>query len=121
MGVTKPCLGYEQNGHSPKSWLSVIADEYLPIVEAEWIKLTVAKVPVSYEIRLKKSWEGRDPITGEIIRGGTYIISAAVPQDINGKLYITGCNTDISQQKWIEEQQRWQRDEAVDMKRQQEK
>ena len=103
------------------SWFSVIADEYLSVMEVEWVKLTAARKPVSFELRLKKPWDGFDSITREKIYGGTYILAAASPQEINGNTYISGCITDISRQKWAEGQQRRQRDEALDMKRQQEK
>ena len=102
-------------------WLSIVAEGDLPLMRSEWTKVSEVGMSISFEVRLKKRWDGFDLVTGDVIRGETYVLAAASPQRISGKIYISGCITDISQQKWSQEQQKRQRDEAVDMKRQQEK
>ena len=112
--------GYELSEHFEKSWMSTIHEEDRPKMDLEWAKLVEKRIPVCFDLRLKKLWEAIDPVTNKHIRGPTYVIAAAIPSDIGGKIYITGAITDISRQKWNEDSQMRQRDEALEMKRQQE-
>ena len=89
-------------------------------MDREWKKLVEDRIAVSFELRLKRHWESIDPVTGENISGPAYILAAAAPKAFPDNTYITGCITDISRQKWAERRQKEQRDEAVELKRQQE-
>ena len=111
--------GYEGD-HTEKSWYSVIHDEDHPKMDIEWSKLVDRRLPVSFELRLKKAWEALDPVTEKAITGPTYIIAAASPRQIGNDTYITGAITDISRQKWVEGSEIRQRKEALELKRQQE-
>jgi hypothetical protein len=103
------------------SWMDVLDEEYVPLMEKAWSDLVQEGKPVSLELALKKPWEGIDPTTGEKITGRTYIIAASSPQNISETTFITGAVTDISRQKWVEGLQMQRKDEAVELKRQQEK
>ena len=115
----KEITGYEGD-HTEKSWYSVIHDEDHPKMDIEWSKLVDRRLPVSFELRLKKAWEASDPVTGKAISGPTYIILAASPRQIGNDIYVTGAITDISRQKWVEGSEIRQRKEALELKRQQE-
>jgi hypothetical protein len=114
-------LGYPESPFYPMSWLEVIDDEYVPLMEKGWMELVQEGKAINLELALKHPWEGVDPTTGEKITGRTYIIAAASPQKIGDATFITGAITDISRQKWVESLQIQRRDEAVELKRQQEK
>jgi hypothetical protein len=103
------------------SWMQVIEEEYAPIITEAWYELVHENKRMNLELGLKKPWEGVDPATGEKITGRTYIIAAASAQKIGDTTFVTGAITDISRQKWVESLQMQRRDEAVELKRQQEK
>lgn len=102
------------------SWLEVIAEDYYSIMVEEWAKLTDHDMSVAFEIALKSSWNSTDPSTGDPISSRKYAIAAASVQRIGETTYITGALTDISRQKWMESLQALRRQEAVELKRQQE-
>ena len=106
--------------HTEMSWCSVIHDEDHPKMGIEWSKLVDKRLPVAFELQLKKAWEASDPVTKKPISGPTYIILAASPRQIGNDIYITGAITDISRQKWVEGSEIRQRKEALELKRQQE-
>ncbi|KAF2431352.1 hypothetical protein EJ08DRAFT_713029 [Tothia fuscella] len=113
--------GYKHGHHFwPKSWLEVIREEYLDIMAENWRRLTEEKRAVSFELALYKPWHSIDPTTSEQITGPSYIIAAATVQQIGNNWYISGALTDISYQKWVEGLQSQRRQEAVELKRQQE-
>ena len=103
------------------SWLEVIEEDYSEIMAGEWSKLIVDKVSVSFELGVKRPWQSIDPATGAPVHGRTYLIAAASVQHIGGIPYISGAVTDISQQKWVEGLQKQRHQEALELKRQQEK
>jgi hypothetical protein len=114
--------GHPETGFKPLSWMNVIDEEYQPIMTREWKGcVEEGKTISSLELGLKKPWAGVDPTTGERITGKTYIIAAASSQRIGNTTFITGAITDISRQKWVEGLQMQRKDEAVELKRQQEK
>jgi hypothetical protein len=103
------------------SWMDVLEEDSAKAMERGWADLSQHGKTLNIELGLKKPWEGVDPATGKKITGRTYIIAAASPQKIGDATYITGAITDISHQKWVESLQMQRRDEAVELKRQQEK
>jgi PAS domain S-box-containing protein len=98
-------------------WMQSIRDEDRPGVEKVWQKLVNEKVSVSHEFRFKNSRIAHDGRPTD-----TWVLMSAYPEkDEQGELKsIFGCMTDISQQKWAENFQKLRREEALELKRQQE-
>jgi len=98
-------------------WMQSIRDEDRPGVEEVWNKLVNERVSISHEFRFKNMRVAHDghPID-------TWVLMSAYPEkDDQGELKsIFGCMTDISQQKWAENFQKLRREEALELKRQQE-
>jgi len=117
---------YELTGHprdafTPMSWLDVLLEEDLPLMNQEWTKLLQGE-SVSFEIRLKRPCVLEDLIDGEKAEGSTWILAAAYPERATDGtvIGILGCITDISRQKWMEGFQKRKMLEAIELKRQQE-
>lgn len=98
------------------TWQESVRDEDRPAVQAAWKKLITDKVSITHEFRFKTSREANGhPID-------TCVLMSAYPEkDVNGEIKtIFGSLTDISQQKWAEIFQKQRKEEAVELKRQQE-
>lgn len=103
--------------HNAESgWMNSVRDEDRPTLEAAWSRLLNEKVTISLEFRFKYSQESG----GHTI--DTWVLMSAFPEKTpDGTLKsIFGCITDISSQKWAEKVQSERREEAVELKRQQE-
>ncbi|KAK2073797.1 hypothetical protein P8C59_008046 [Phyllachora maydis] len=109
--------GHERKASTIDSWMQSIRDEDRLGVEAAWRKLVNDKVAVTHEFRFRGS---RQVIDGNSVE--TWVLMSAYPEKNDGGdlKSIFGCLTDISQQKWAEDFQKQRREEAVEMKRQQE-
>ncbi|KAK0747764.1 hypothetical protein B0T21DRAFT_379752 [Apiosordaria backusii] len=109
--------GNERSTSGPDSWMHSIRDEDRPGVEEVWRRLLEEKVAVTHEFRFRGSKRLMDGHSVDIWA----LMSAYPEKDESGELKsIFGCLTDISQQKWAEDFQKQRRDEAVELKRQQE-
>jgi len=109
-------LSRHNRSESVNSWMQSVRDEDRPGLEAVWQRLLSEKVAVTHEFRFKCSrHEG-----GIII--DTWVLMSAYPEkDADGGIKgIFGCITNISQQKLAEQIQTQRREEAVELKRQQE-
>ncbi|QPG96064.1 hypothetical protein C2857_003038 [Epichloe festucae Fl1] len=97
-------------------WMTSVRNEDRPRLEAAWAKLINEKVTISLEFRFKCSQQ-RNGNTVD-----TWVLMSAFPEKTpDGALKsIFGCITDISSQKWAEKVQTERREEAVELKRQQE-
>lgn len=97
-------------------WMDSVRTEDRPALEAAWAKLIDEKVTISLEFRFKCFQQSGD------IKIDTWVLMSAFPEKtVDGALKsIFGCITDISSQKWAEKVQNERREEAVEMKRQQE-
>jgi PAS domain S-box-containing protein len=97
-------------------WMNSVRDEDRSLLEAAWSKLLNEKVTISLEFRFKCSQQSG----GNTI--DTWVLMSAFPERTpDGALKsIFGCITDISSQKWAEKVQSERREEAVELKRQQE-
>ncbi|KAF4465404.1 hypothetical protein FALBO_7752 [Fusarium albosuccineum] len=107
---------HSRSEDSVDTWMDSVRDEDRPALEEAWSKLLTDKVTISVEFRFKCSQQS----DGNTI--DTWVLMSAYPeknQDGNLKL-IFGCITDISSQKWAEKVQNERREEAVELKRQQE-
>ncbi|KAK7398120.1 hypothetical protein QQX98_012503 [Neonectria punicea] len=101
---------------SVDTWMDSVRDEDRPSLEAAWDRLLKEKVTICVEFRFKCSQKSGDKTID------TWVLMSAYPektQDGSFKL-IFGCITDISSQKWAEKVQTERREEAVELKRQQE-
>jgi signal transduction histidine kinase/CheY-like chemotaxis protein/PAS domain-containing protein len=98
------------------TWMDSARDEDREGLELVWRKLINQKVPITHEFRFKGTQQSGDHIID------TWVLMAAYPEkDDSGDLNsIFGCITDISSQKWAETFQKQRREEAVELKRQQE-
>ncbi|KAI1464114.1 uncharacterized protein F4812DRAFT_463172 [Daldinia caldariorum] len=98
------------------SWMMSVKDEDRPALESIWHCLLADKVAITHEFRFKCSrHEGETLID-------TWVLMSAYPEkgENGGIKGIFGCVTNISQQKLAEQIQMQRREEAVELKRQQE-
>lgn len=109
--------GLPRNASTFAAWMQSIRDEDRQSTELAWRRVVEEKTAVTHEFRFKGS---RELIDGH--RVDVWALMSAYPErDEFGELKsIFGCITDISQQKWAESVQKRRRDEAVELKRQQE-
>ncbi|KAI1175577.1 hypothetical protein F4777DRAFT_322917 [Nemania sp. FL0916] len=109
-------LSRHNRSESVNNWMQSVKDEDRPALEAVWRRLVLEKIAITHEFRFKCSrHEG-----GVII--DTWVLMSAYPEkDAEGGIKgIFGCITNISQQKLAEQIQMHRREEAVELKRQQE-
>ena len=99
-------------------WMNAVKDEDRPSVSSLWHELVVDKRPITGTFRFKAPWEDSRGLVGE-----RWVLFSAYPEKYeNGALKgVFGSFTDISKQKWAEGFQKRKVEEAVEMKRQQEK
>lgn len=98
------------------AWMNSVRDEDRQILQSSWNRLVEEKTTISLEFRFKCSQrDGENTID-------TWVLMSAFPEKTHdGELKsIFGCITDISSQKWAEKVQNERREEAVELKRQQE-
>ncbi|KAM0329207.1 hypothetical protein ACHAQA_004506 [Verticillium albo-atrum] len=101
---------------STDTWMQSIRDEDRAGVELVWQSLLKEKVAITHEFRFKCSRQSGDNTID------TWVLMSAFPERAeDGSLKsVFGCITDISSQKWAEAFQMLRREEAVELKRQQE-
>jgi len=106
----------------PLSWYDVIHKDDHPLMDREWAKLTAGD-SVNFELRLKRPFETEEALNGESIRGETWITASAyADKNEDGTVKgILGALSDISRLKWAEGFQARRTEEAMEMKRQQER
>jgi PAS domain S-box-containing protein len=109
--------GLDRTTTTLDAWMQNIRDEDRLGAESAWRRLVEEKTAVTHEFRFKGSKELLDGHWVDIWA----LLSAYPEKDEAGELKsIFGCITDISQQKWAEDFQKQRREEAVELKRQQE-
>jgi len=101
---------------SVNTWMDSVRTEDRPALEVKWTDLVSNKNAITQEFRFKCSRHDGDSVMD------TWVLLSAYPEtDTNGDIKgIFGCITDISQQKFAEQIQAQRREEAVELKRQQE-
>lgn len=124
MGLINYCneMWWEISQHQPRSeynvntWMDSVNDEDRPSLEKVWQRMLEERVAITHEFRFKRS---RNHATGAI---DSWVLMSAYPEpdDYGGIKGIFGCITNISQQKLAEQVQNQRREEAVELKRQQE-
>ncbi|KAK1835500.1 hypothetical protein QBC39DRAFT_378734 [Podospora conica] len=110
--------GHERGTRTLGAWMQSIKEEDLPGVQEVWRRLVEDKTAIAtHEFRFKGAL---NHIEGRLV--DTWALMSAYPETTaDGDLKsIFGCITDISQQKWAEDFQKRRREEAVELKRQQE-
>ncbi|KAK8072393.1 Sensor histidine kinase AruS, partial [Apiospora saccharicola] len=115
-------MWWEVSQHQPRSeynvntWMDSVNDDDRSALEQVWKRMLDDKMAITHEFRFKRL---RDHSSGAI---NNWVLMSAYPErhrdgSIKG---IFGCITDISQQKLAEQIQYQRREEAVELKRQQE-
>ena len=115
--------GMPRPGHQmpAMSWLQLIYEPDLPVVESEWAKLQEGK-SVSFEIRMKKEWQATNPFSGEALElEVTWVLAMASQHETTTGRTVMGCLVDINRQKWAEDFHKRKTEEAIEMKHQQER
>ena len=115
--------GMPRAGHEipAMSWLHMVYEPDLPVIEAEWSNLQAGK-SVSFEIRMKKEWQAINPFSGETLDlEYTWVLAMASQHTTKNGPTIMGCLIDINRQKWAEDFHKRKTEEAIQMKQQQER
>ncbi|KAK5657051.1 hypothetical protein OQA88_3577 [Cercophora sp. LCS_1] len=109
--------GHDRHNSPLNAWMQSVRAEDRQGVEAAWGRLVGGRAPITHEFRFKGSRQLQDGHSVD-----NWVLMSAYPEkdDSGGLKSIFGCITDISQQKWAEDFQKQRRDEAVELKRQQE-
>ncbi|KAL7620364.1 hypothetical protein AAE478_009359 [Parahypoxylon ruwenzoriense] len=109
-------ISRHNRSQSVNSWMDSVKDEDRPALETVWHYLLTDKVAITHEFRFKCSRHDGDNVID------TWVLMSAYPEknDNGGIKGIFGCVTNISQQKLAEQIQMQRREEAVELKRQQE-
>ena len=99
-------------------WMDVIKDEDKDFALQWWSNLVENKIPMTAEFRFKAPWQDRNGTLGD-----TWVLASAYPEkhENGGLKSVFGSITNISQQKWAEDFQKRRMEEAVELKRQQER
>lgn len=111
-------------GMSSPDWGMVLAEGELEPVMAAWDRLLVEREPITLQTRMKRPWRAPDlDHDGKVQYSETHILLAMYPdQDERGEVFsVMSCITDVSGMKWSEIQLRRRMDQAIEMKRQQER
>jgi hypothetical protein len=111
-------------GSSKVNWGDILVQgEVEPVFEA-WERLIMRKQPVTIQTRINNPWKAPDlDADGKPQFSATHILLAMYPdQDDSGEVStVMTCITDISGLKWSESLLRKKMDQAIEMKRQQER
>ncbi|KAI0473667.1 hypothetical protein GGR56DRAFT_544060 [Xylariaceae sp. FL0804] len=109
-------ISRHNRSQSVNSWMRSVKDEDIPALEAVWERLITEKVAITHEFRFKCSRHDGNHVID------TWVLMSAYPErGAHGAIKgIFGCITNISQQKLAEQIQMHRREEAVELKRQQE-
>ncbi len=86
--------GHSRTEHYPMSILNCIEQQDHSAFHEQWTRLTVAKVEITSELRLKKPWIRQE--SNHSVCDTSWILFLAIPQlDDEGNLTkVLGCTTD---------------------------
>jgi len=106
-----------RDSNSTDRWMDAVKEDDQMLVKSLWNDLIEHTKPITAEFRFKALWEDSN---GN--RTDTWVLFSAYPElSEQGTLKsVFGSITNISQQKWAEDFQKRKRQEAVELKRQQE-
>ena len=109
---------YPRETSVDNEWMKYVEDEDQPKVREMWNTMLEKTCAISLEFRFKTPWKDR---LGN--KGSTWVLTSASPErDDDGRIQqIFGSMTDISSQKFAENLMTRRMEEAVEMKRQQER
>lgn len=107
---------HSRSEDSVDAWMDSVRAEDRTSLQDAWNQLLSERTTISVEFRFKCSQRNGDNTID------TWVLMSAYPEkNAEGNLkLIFGCITDISSQKWAEKVQSERREEAVELKRQQE-
>jgi hypothetical protein len=111
-------------GSDQVTWSLVLARGELDPVMSSWNKVISEKKSITIQTRMRRPWKAPDlDRHGKVQTAETHILLAMYPDlDANGDITtIMSCITDISGLKWSEFQLRARMDQAIEMKKQQER
>lgn len=119
-------LGVSREAHAIRckpiasAWDDLIHDEDIDRFIDAWDQVTKAKLPVSIEYRLKKTWTSVDKSTGQELSGEHWLQSTAFPEiDPDGTVStVQGWVLDVSHRKFSERIQAQRLEDALENKRQ---
>lgn len=106
--------GHGGTDSSMGSWLELFPENAAMTLREVWKQLYATREPIVEEYPLNKPWT-KVLRSGEVLKGSTWIlVSAFIEEDDNGVIKGSLATvTDISQQKWAEEHQKRQMEEAM--------
>jgi len=111
-------------GTSAVSWPDVLCEGEPDRVNEAWERMISEKNSVTIQTRIKRRWRAPDlDADGNVQYSDTHILLAMYPDlDESGEVTsVMSCITDVSGLKWSELQLRKKMDQAIEMKRQQER
>lgn len=111
-------------GMSSPNWGMVLAEGELEPVMDAWERLLADREPITMQTRMKRPWRAPElDHDGKVQWTETHILLAMYPdQDEHGEVFsVMSCITDVSGMKWSEIQLRRRMDQAIEMKKQQER
>jgi PAS domain-containing protein len=111
-------------GTSAVSWPDVLCEGEPDRVNEAWERMISEKNSVTIQTRIKRRWRAPDlDADGNVQYSDTHILLAMYPDlDESGEITsVMSCITDVSGLKWSELQLRKKMDQAIEMKRQQER
>ena len=113
--------GYPRGDFPPLDWVKVIREDDRGWFADTWSRLTSGET-LTFEIRFVKPYVSDDFIDGERLKGVTWAAAAAYAEiDAEGNVKnVLGTIVDISRHKWMLDFQERRKQEAIELKRQQE-
>ncbi len=111
-------------GSPAGQWAEVLSDGEFELVMGAWARLIAEKQPVTIHTKMRRPWRAPDlDSDGKEQWSETSILLAMYPDtDENNEVFsVMSCITDVSELKWSENQLRWKMDQAIEMKKQQER
>ncbi|KAF2430369.1 hypothetical protein EJ08DRAFT_612368, partial [Tothia fuscella] len=105
------------------AWKVLVAPEHIHCCEQAWETIRVEQVPVSFELRLNRTWNVPEQQLGSALPSEeqkTWVLASIYPElrDDGSVESIVTCVTDISHLKWSERIQQQRTEDALYSKRQ---
>jgi PAS domain S-box-containing protein len=114
--------GHDRNDKSAMSWTKDVHPDNIADIQKYWDKVINLEGQQTFEVQYKKPWKPANLSENSISLDRTWVVASAYPETSDdGELTgVTGCITDISSWKWVDQLQSQRLSEALELKRQQE-
>lgn len=101
-------------------WHEVVHEDDLEMFINSWDRIREERLPLTIEYRTKKPWQSIDKLTGQQIKGETWLLATAFPElAADGTVTaVQGWLTDVSHKKFSESLLAQQLEDALENKRQ---